>query len=68
MLQALDERAHAQEFRNDFLDNVTHELRTPLSTLNASLELLLEPGRLSRRKRCALFCSPRISAWSPSSN
>lgn len=37
-----EEQKRNQEFRSQFLAHITHEFRTPLSALNASVEFLLE--------------------------
>jgi PAS domain S-box-containing protein len=42
VLRDVTEEAAQQRLRSYFLDSITHEFRTPLSTLSASLELLLD--------------------------
>ncbi|MBW7885244.1 MAG: HAMP domain-containing protein [Caldilineaceae bacterium] len=43
VLRDVTEEAAQQKLRAYFLDSITHEFRTPLSTLSASIELLLDP-------------------------
>jgi two-component system phosphate regulon sensor histidine kinase PhoR len=42
VLRDVTEEAAGRHLRSYFLSNITHEFRTPLSTLSASLELLLD--------------------------
>ena len=42
VLRDITEEEAAQRLRSHFLANISHEFRTPLSALNASVELLLE--------------------------
>lgn len=44
VLRDVTEEEARQHLRSYFLSNITHEFRTPLSTLNASIELLLNEG------------------------
>lgn len=42
VLRDISEEESLRQLRSYFLANITHEFRTPLSTLNASLELLMD--------------------------
>jgi PAS domain S-box-containing protein len=42
VLRDVTEQEAVQRLRSDFLANISHEFRTPLSSLNASVELLLD--------------------------
>lgn len=62
MLQEDGEQEAAQKLRSYFLANITHEFRTPLSSLSASVEFLLEEmGRLSKTEIEELLRSVHLS-------
>lgn len=47
VLRDITEEEALRHLRSYFLANITHEFRTPLSTLNASMELLMDEDELS---------------------
>lgn len=44
--ELLVEERQAQEFREAFIDVISHELRTPITTILGTTELLSKPGRI----------------------
>jgi PAS domain S-box-containing protein len=44
--QLIVEERHAAEFREAFIDVISHELRTPITTILGTTELLARPGRI----------------------
>jgi two-component system phosphate regulon sensor histidine kinase PhoR len=58
VIRDITERNAAQRLRSYFLANISHEFRTPLSALKASVELLLDSGEeLSSEETVALLNS-----------
>jgi PAS domain S-box-containing protein len=62
VLRDVSEEEAVQDLRSHFLANISHEFRTPLSALNASVELLLEElHSLSRAEIGELLNSIHLS-------
>jgi len=62
VLSEITEEEAAQRLRSYFLANITHEFRTPLASLNASVEFLLEEiDRLSQSEIGELLKSIHLS-------
>ncbi len=58
---------HLEEMRKDFVANVSHELKTPLTVLKGYLETLLDTVP-EEQTGCAAPCTtwtPRATAWRP---
>jgi PAS domain S-box-containing protein len=65
VLRDITEEEAAQRLRSYFLANISHEFRTPLSALNASVELLLEEiEELSLAEIAELLDSVHLSVTS----
>lgn len=45
------------EIKNDFINNMTHEFKTPLSTISISSEALLKPGIEEKPERISRYAS-----------
>lgn len=43
------------EIKNDFINNMTHEFKTPISTINLSADTLLKPGIEQKPERIARY-------------
>ncbi len=62
ILRDITEEKAADSLRSYFLGNITHEFRTPLSAINASVEVLLEEiENLSKAELCELLSSIHMS-------
>lgn len=62
VLRDVTEEEHVRRLRSYFLANISHEFRTPLSSLNASVELLLEQiEKLSHEEMIQLLKSIHLS-------
>lgn len=55
LLQALDEALAASELKSQFVSNISHELRTPMSGVLGMTELLLEMNLEPEQKELATF-------------
>ena len=45
------------EIKNDFIGNMTHELKTPISTIALSSEVLMDPGIVQEPERLAAYAN-----------
>lgn len=45
------------EIKNDFINNMTHELKTPISTIGLSAEMLMRPGNLDDTNKIQRYAS-----------
>lgn len=55
LLSARDEALAASELKSQFVSNISHELRTPMSGVLGMTELLLEMGLEEEQKELALY-------------
>ena len=56
-------RAETEQLRNDLLSTLSHDLRTPLSSLTGAVTLLADPdGRLSPEARSKMLATARAEA------
>jgi two-component system, OmpR family, phosphate regulon sensor histidine kinase PhoR len=51
MLQTILRQKRLSEVKNDFINNMTHELKTPIATVGAAVEAMLNYGVLDDRAR-----------------
>ena len=65
--QLLVEERRAGEFREAFIDVISHELRTPITTILGLTQILARPGRTDDPSLATRPCS-RTSAPSPSAS
>lgn len=61
ILRDISQEEQLRQLRSYFLANITHEFRTPLSTLNASIELLTEEDDLSAEEMRELLKPIHVS-------
>jgi two-component system phosphate regulon sensor histidine kinase PhoR len=51
LLHTIVQQRRLAEVKNDFINNMTHELKTPLATVSAAIEALLDFGALKNPQR-----------------
>lgn len=57
MLQTILRQKRLSEIKNDFINNMTHELKTPIATVTAAVEAMMHYGVLDDREKTQSYLS-----------